>query len=78
MAKKLNQRLHEFLGKHKFIKYTDCIERGCQEYHGNSPSQAMEFAGVKIKRRWQSQLIRDNLKNIIQIHSDSFNINDKQ
>lgn len=41
--KTLNQIIHKWLCKCGLLKYTDCIERGCEEYHGRSPSQLMLF-----------------------------------
>lgn len=47
MTKQLNQRIHEFLGSLGLIRYTKCLERGCSEYHGNSPSQLITFYQIK-------------------------------
>lgn len=60
MVSKLNQRMHEFLGKHKIIKYTNCLERGCKTYHGNSPSQLAQFIGRDVSDNWRKILTKPN------------------
>lgn len=60
MVNKLNQRIHEVLGKYKIIKYTNCIERGCKEYHGNSPYQLMTFIGRSTTDEWKKIFTKPN------------------
>lgn len=42
---KLTQPIHVMVGTH--IGRTNCIERGCKEYHGSSPSQWFQFYNAR-------------------------------
>lgn len=43
MNKSISQRVHEYLGNKGLLAKTNCVERGCDKYHGGSPSQSMMF-----------------------------------
>lgn len=47
MNKNINQIVHEYLGNKGLLMKTNCAERGCDKYHGGSPSQSMMFYAYK-------------------------------